>query len=83
MSVESRFEKMYKTGDIPWDLGRPDFNLINIVTKSPIPKSRALDIGCGTGDNAIWLAQKGFIVTGCDCSEIAIEESIKKNPNLM
>lgn len=78
MSVEDRFKKRYKTGDTPWDIGKPDFNLIEIVTKTPIKSCKALDIGCGTGDNSIWLAQKHFDVTGTDISEIAIEKAKEK-----
>jgi SAM-dependent methyltransferase len=51
---------------------------MEMVTKRPIPKCKALEIGCGTGDNAIWLAQQDFVVTACDSSEIAIEKAIEK-----
>ena len=78
MSMKNRFNERYKTGDTPWDLGKPDFNLIDMVTHRPIPQCKALDVGCGTGDNAVWLAQNNFVVTGCDISEIAIEKAIEK-----
>ena len=78
MSSE-RFKDRYKKDDIPWDLGRADHNLIHAVTQNPmIPHCKALDIGCGTGDNAIWLASEDFIVTGCDISEIAIAKAEEK-----
>ena len=35
---------------------------------------RALDLGCGSGANAIWLAQRGWQVTAVDFSEVAIEK---------
>jgi 2-polyprenyl-3-methyl-5-hydroxy-6-metoxy-1,4-benzoquinol methylase len=78
MSVKKRFKERYKTGNIPWDIGKPDFNLIETVTKIPIESCKALDIGCGTGDNSIWLAQKQLQVTGTDVSEIAIEKAKEK-----
>jgi SAM-dependent methyltransferase len=78
MSVNKRFMERYKTGNTPWDIGKPDFNLIETVTKIPIKSCKALDIGCGTGDNSIWLAQKQFQVTGTDVSEIAIEKAKEK-----
>ena len=78
MSVKKRFKERYKTGNIPWDIGKPDFNLIETVTKIPIESCKALDIGCGTGDNSIWLAQKQFQITGTDVSEIAIEKAKEK-----
>jgi len=58
MTVEDRYRERYKSGDTPWDIGRPDFNLVEIVTQKPILSCKALDIGCGTGDNAIWLARR-------------------------
>jgi len=48
------------------------------VTKRPIPGCKALDIGCGTGDNSIWLAQNGFQVIGTDTSDIALEKAKEK-----
>jgi hypothetical protein len=48
MSVQKRFKKRYKTEDTPWDIGKPDFNLIETITKIPIKSCEALDIGCGT-----------------------------------
>ena len=38
--------------------------------------ARALEIGCGTGGNAVWLAEKGWRVTAVDYSAVAIENSI-------
>lgn len=78
MTIEERYKKRYKSGDTPWDVGKPDFNLIEVVTKRPIPSCKALDIGCGTGDNSIWLARNRFQVIGLDASEIAIEKAKKK-----
>ncbi len=78
MSRENRFEKRYKTGDTPWDHGTPDDNLINVVIKRPISKCKALDVGCGTGDNTIWFTQQQFVVTGCDISQTAIEKAKEK-----
>jgi len=77
-SKENRFKDRYRTGDTPWDIGRPDFNLIHKVTKQPIISCKALEIGCGTGDNAVWLAQQNFTVTGSDVSEIAIQKARQK-----
>ena len=64
----TRWEERYRTGSIPWNIGKPDVNLIEIVTKRPILSCKALDIGCGTGDDAVWLAEQGFEVTGTDVS---------------
>lgn len=58
------FEEYYRTGDTPWDIGKADFNLVHAVTTMPIATCKTLDIGCGTGDSAIWLAQQHFEVSG-------------------
>jgi SAM-dependent methyltransferase len=69
------FEEYYRIGDTPWDIGKPDFNLIQIVTTISIKPCRALEIGCGTGDNAIWLSEQNFTVVGVDSSEIAVDKA--------
>jgi SAM-dependent methyltransferase len=78
MTVEDRYRRRYKSGDTPWDVGKPDFNLIEVVTQKPIPSCKVLDIGCGTGDNSVWLAQNHFQVTGTDTSDIALEKAKDK-----
>lgn len=40
-----------------------------------LPPGRALDVGCGEGRNAIWLAARGWRVTAVDFSETAIEKA--------
>jgi SAM-dependent methyltransferase len=72
---QEQFEAHYRAKTTPWDLGRPDFNLIEAVSKKPIKSCRALDIGCGSGHNSIWLAQQGFRVTGVDVSETALQNA--------
>jgi SAM-dependent methyltransferase len=78
MAEENRFKQRYESGDTPWDIGKPDFNLIQTVTATPIKPCMALEIGCGTGDNAIWLSQQNFHVVGIGASEVAIERARSK-----
>lgn len=78
MNNGARFSQRYQAGDTPWDFGQPDFNLIDVVTRTPVPCCKALDVGCGTGDNALWLAGKGFRVVGADISDIALEKAARK-----
>lgn len=78
MAEEEHFKRSYQAGDTPWDIGKPDSNLIRIVSAIPLRPCKALDIGCGTGDNAIWLSQQNFQVVGIDISEIAIEKANEK-----
>lgn len=80
MTVEDRFKGRYEAHDTPWDIGAPDVNLIRVVNTTPIKPCKGIDIGCGTGDNAIWLAQQGFDVVGIDTSERAIEKAKEKAP---
>ena len=72
------FQERYKSGNTPWEIHRPDHNLINIVQKTPIVPCSALDIGCGTGNNVIWLQQQGFNAIGVDSNKIAIERARNK-----
>jgi SAM-dependent methyltransferase len=76
--IEKRYKERYEARDTPWDIGKPDFNLIQTATTMPIAPCKALDIGCGTGDNAIWLSQQHFRVLGVDTSEIAIGQAKEK-----
>ena len=76
--IEEQFRERYKSGNTPWDIGKPDFNLIHTVTTMDIKPCKVLEIGCGTGNNSIWLAQKNFDVIGIDSSEIAIQKALEK-----
>jgi SAM-dependent methyltransferase len=78
MTIEKRYKERYEAHDTPWDTGKPDFNLIQTVSTTPIEPCKALDIGCGSGDNAVWLSQQNFQVLGIDTSEIAIEKAKEK-----
>ena len=78
MRDAEHFKQRYEAGEAPWDIGKPDFNLIRTVTTTPIQPCKAVEIGCGTGDNAIWLAQQGFDVVGVDFSSIAIDKAEDK-----
>lgn len=54
MTVDERYRERYKAGQV----GRPDFNLIEVVPRHPVPPGKALDICCGTGDNALGSADE-------------------------
>ncbi len=51
--------------------GRPNGSLVAEVGE--LPAGRALDVGCGEGADAIWLAQQGWVVTALDVSRVAID----------
>jgi len=67
------WENLYQVAFTPWDVKRPDSHLMEIVAKTPIAPCRVLEVGCGSGTNAIWLAEQGFTVTALDLSESALE----------
>lgn len=77
----NQFEERYQSGDTPWDHGMVDSNLIDVVSGNEIHRCRALDIGCGSGENAIWLASQGFNVIACDLSPTAIQRAKDKLPD--
>jgi len=53
--------------------GRPNGRLVAEV--GGLTPGRALDVGCGEGADAIWLAQQGWDVTAVDISEVAVERA--------
>lgn len=70
--------RRYSLETLPWQLGRPREVLVELVEKGLIKKGKALDICCGAGTNALYLAKKGFQVTGIDISSRAIEYAKEK-----
>jgi ubiquinone/menaquinone biosynthesis C-methylase UbiE len=76
------FRLFYRLGFTPWD-GHPlPKSLRNLVegdgNTPPLTPSNALDLGCGTGDNSIYLAQHGWQVTGVDFVPKALEKARAK-----
>ncbi len=62
----------------PWDIGRPQPAFVEIVNAGELNPGRVLDVGCGTGENAIFLAQHGFQVSGIDLVKQAIAFALAK-----
>jgi len=73
-----RWEQRYLEKDVPWDSGRPDPHLLAVVEAYGLASGKALEIGCGTGTNAIWLEGAGLDVLGVDLSPTAIEQAQAK-----
>ena len=57
-------------GEAPIWSGNPNGALVHEV--SSLPPGRALDVGCGEGADAVWLARRGWQVTGLDISAVAL-----------
>lgn len=71
--MENRFITRYKEGLTPWVHDSIDPNFVEAISSIKVETGKALDLGCGLGVEAIWLAQNDFEVTAIDISEIAIE----------
>lgn len=73
------FRTFYRLGFVPWD-GHPlPTSLRNLIEGDrALSPGSALDIGCGTGDNATYLAEHGWQVTGVDFVQKAIDKARAK-----
>ena len=72
----SFFDTAYE-GSPPWDLGRPQRAVVELAEAGRIVGS-VLDVGCGTGEHALYLAERGHAVVGVDLSPRAIELATTK-----
>ena len=72
----SSFDEMYNETP-PWDIGRAQSEIVTLEENGSI-RGRVLDAGCGTGENALYLASKGYQVRGVDLSPTAIAKARAK-----
>lgn len=81
--AEFDFDALYRGDEVapgvtfdrpPWDIGEPQPEVVRLEESGEILGS-VLDVGCGPGDNAIFLASRGHAVTGADGSETAIDQA--------
>lgn len=71
------YDLLYR-GGAPWDMEKPRPELVQMVESGQLEPCRAIDLGCGTGDNVIYLAQHGFDAVGVDLSPRAIAQARDK-----
>lgn len=69
-TAEAFWDAHYDGPGRPWS-GRSNPVLAEFA--DAVPAGRALDLGCGTGANALWLASRGWHVTAADVSARALE----------
>jgi SAM-dependent methyltransferase len=72
------FDRMYE-GAPSWDLGRPQPAVIR-AAEAGLFAGDLLDVGCGTGEDARWLAARGHTVVGVDFSPRGIERALAGGP---
>lgn len=75
---QRHWDDAYISDDAPWDTGKADEHLVEFLRSGPVARGRALDVGCGTGTNALWLAEQGFAVLGIDIAPAGIEKARAK-----
>ncbi|MEZ6065932.1 MAG: class I SAM-dependent methyltransferase [Planctomycetaceae bacterium] len=73
MPTDRDWNQRYLDAATPWDSGRPSAELVRVLATNEIPRGRVLELGCGSGTNAIYLAQQGFEVTAIDIAPAALE----------
>ncbi|MCX5378429.1 bifunctional 2-polyprenyl-6-hydroxyphenol methylase/3-demethylubiquinol 3-O-methyltransferase UbiG [Streptomyces sp. NBC_00091] len=69
---EEFWDARYRESNRIWS-GRANEVLVREV--SDLAPGRALDLGCGEGADAVWLARRGWHVTGTDISRVALERA--------
>jgi len=68
---------MYRDGRPPWDIGRPQPAVVALEEAGEIV-GRVIDVGCGTGENALYLSGRGHFVRGVDSAPTAIARAQEK-----
>jgi SAM-dependent methyltransferase len=66
------WNRRYAGSELVWT-ARP--NRFLVAEAGDLPPGRALDLACGEGRNAVWLAEQGWQVTGVDFSGVALEKA--------
>lgn len=76
MGVFSVHEKTYRLANsAPWSFSEPHSELVKLIENNQLEPCAVLEVGCGDGFHAIYLASMGFKVTAFDSSLAAIENA--------
>jgi methyl halide transferase len=75
---QDHWEVQYQAGGPPWETGRPSSELRRVLAEYRVRPCRAVELGCGTGSSAVWLARRGFAVTAVDLSPLAIRRARRR-----
>ncbi len=68
--TEGAWDERYRDGHAGGWSGEP--NAVLVQETGSLPPGRALDVGCGEGGDALWLASRGWQVTASDLSSVAL-----------
>lgn len=71
----SDWDTIYREGLPPWEMGCPSPELVRFLQRGIIRKASVLELGCGTGADAVYLARHQLDVTALDFSPTAIERA--------
>jgi SAM-dependent methyltransferase len=74
MFTQAFWDERYAASERIWS-GQPNRVLVELA--ADLAPGRALDVGCGEGADAIWLAERGWRVTGADVSPVALERAAR------
>ena len=69
------FDLLYLLRRTPWDTKVTPPEVVALIEEGTLSPGRALDLGCGTGTNCIYLARHGWEVVGVDFSAVAIRRA--------
>ena len=73
----TQYEKLYECDSYYWGTEPADF-LEKLITLRPArPGMAVLDIGCGEGKDAVYMAQRGYTVTAFDLTESGIRKTLR------
>jgi SAM-dependent methyltransferase len=72
------FRLSYLFGKPPWDTQVTPPEVRDLIESDELPAGRALDLGCGTGTNCIYLAHHGWETIGVDFAPVAIRRARRK-----
>ena len=71
--------QFHPTAGLPWEIGHHDKNIEEVLD---CQSGSVLELGCGSGNDAIWFAKKGFNVTAVDISEKEINLAKEKSKGI-
>lgn len=75
--MAARWDSAYRLGSAPWDIGKPQSAFVRLADAGAFA-SPVLDSGCGTGEQSLMLAARGYEVMGVDLAPTAIASARQK-----